>query len=272
MDDKILSAAECSSCTENVCINASQIYDSCRAKECLENLRVYISPESQGIIDSANKITAEKAEVIWIYSDVDSLPFHKGYYTVNLKFYFRVELNAYTGLRRPVTVDGLAMFDKKIVLFGSTGEAKIFQSKYKEDSFDFSTWKKTNMPNAVIEVVDPMVLDTLVLNGDSIPTCDSDVTAVPDCVQRVFEGAIGDTAEGKNIYVTLGLFLLVRPEREVQLSVPATSFCIPDSVCHKEEGTPQDPCDMFREISFPIEEFFPPNKCEVQTDCNCENE
>ena len=63
MDDKILSATECSSCTESVCINASEIYDSCRAKECLENLRVYFSPESQETINSASKITAEKAEI-----------------------------------------------------------------------------------------------------------------------------------------------------------------------------------------------------------------
>lgn len=150
MDNTILSAAECDDCTKNVCINASQIYDSCRAKECLESLRVYFTPEGQNAIDCASKVAVDKAEVIWIYSDVESLPFHKGYYSVDLKFFFRVEVNAYTGMRRPTVVDGLTCFEKKIVLFGSEGEAKIFQSKYKEDSFDAATWKKTNMPNAVI--------------------------------------------------------------------------------------------------------------------------
>ena len=78
MDDKILSATELGPLCENICINASRIYDSCRAKECLENLRVYVSAENNEIISGANEITAEKAEVIWIYSDVEPLPFHKG--------------------------------------------------------------------------------------------------------------------------------------------------------------------------------------------------
>lgn len=271
MDDKILSATELGPLRENICINASRIYDSCRAKECLENLRVYVSAENNEIISSANKITAEKAEVIWIYSDVEPLPFHKGYYTVNLKFYFRVELNAYTGLRRPVEIDGLAYYEKKIVLFGSTGEAKIFESKYKEDSFDFASWKKTNMPSAVAEVVDPIVLDTLVL-GNSIPESDFELSSVPECVHRVFDGTLTTSENAKIIYVTLGLFLMVRLEREVQISVPAARNCIPDSVCHNEEIPGQNPCDMFRDLSFPFDEFFPPNKCEDDTSCSCNND
>ena len=271
MDDKILSATELGPLCENICINASRIYDSCRAKECLENLRVYVSAENNEIISGANKITAEKAEVIWIYSDVEPLPFHKGYYTVNLKFYFRVELNAYTGLRRPVEIDGLAYYEKKIVLFGSTGEAKIFESKYKEDSFDFASWKKTNMPSAVAEVVDPIVLDTLVL-GNSIPESDFELSSVPECVHRVFDGTLTPSENAKNIYVTLGLFLMVRLEREVQISVPAARNCIPDSVCHNEEIPGQNPCDMFRDLSFPFDEFFPPNKCEDDTSCSCNSD
>ena len=272
MDDKILSSAELGPVCENICINASRIYDSCRSKECIENLRVYVSAENRAILDNASIITAEKAEVIWIYSDVEALPFHKGYYTVNLKFYFRIELNAYTGLRRPVGIDGLAFYEKKIVLFGSTGEAKIFESKYKEDSFDFATWKKTNMPNAVAEVVDPIVLDTIVLSGDTIPVSDFDLSRVPECVHRVFDGTLTPSESGKNIYVTLGLFLMVRLEREVQLSVPAARNCIPDSICHNEEIPGRNPCDMFRELTFPFEEFFPPDKCEEDTSCSCNSD
>lgn len=276
MDDKILSATECNSCTENVCINASQIYDSCRAKECLENLRVYFTRENQETLDSASKITAEKAEVIWIFSDVESLPFHRGYYTVDLKLFFKVEVNAYTGLSRPVTLDGLAFYEKKIVLFGSTGEAKIFQSKYKEDSFDIATWKKTNMPNAVVEIVDPLVLDTLVLSDETLSGCDFDIASLPTPIHRVFDNSLFVSDCGKNVYVTLGIFLLVRLEREVQISVPASSFCIPDAACHIEDiPSPTSPCDMFRELDFPIDEFFPPRQCETaenneKEDCSCD--
>ncbi len=277
MDDKILSTKDCGRCTENVCINTSQVYDSCRAKECLENLHVYFPCESQAIIDSASKVVADKAEVIWIYSDVEPLSFHKGYYTVNLKFFFRIEVNAYTGLRRPVSVDGLASFEKKVVLFGSEGEAKIFQSKYKEDSFDISTWKKTNMPNAVIEVVDPIVLDTLTLcSGESIPGCDIDINTIPDCVHRIFETPLQPSHTGTQVYVTLGLFMMARLEREVQITVPAATFCIPDTTCHTGDN-PGDPCDMFEDLSFPVDQFFPPRKCgeenilTLDSDKNCDN-
>ena len=37
---------------------------------------------------------------------------------------------------RPTEVEGLATFDKKVILFGSEGNAKVFESKYKEDAFD----------------------------------------------------------------------------------------------------------------------------------------
>ncbi|MDP4133141.1 MAG: hypothetical protein Q8882_03920 [Bacillota bacterium] len=265
MDEKILSATECERCTENVCISASQIYDTCRAKECLENLRVFFCAEGQNIIESASSVKVTNAEVIWVYSDVESLPFNRGYYTVDLKFFFRVEFNAFTGLRRPVPVDGLACFEKKVVLFGSEGVAKIFQSKYKEDSFDVATWKKTNMPNAVVEVVDPIALNSFITYpGDpAVSEPLFDISSVPDCVHRVFDNTLVDIPGQRQVYVTLGLFLMVRLERDVQITVPAASFCIPESDCKSSED-PCDPCDLFDKLCFPVDEFFPPKKCDFK--------
>ena len=88
------------------------------------------------------------------FSDIEAVPFNRGYYSVDLKYFFRITLAVFTGVGRPCEVEGLATFDKKVILFGSEGNAKIFQSKYKEDAFDAQLWKKTNMPNAIVEVVD----------------------------------------------------------------------------------------------------------------------
>ena len=63
-------------------------------------------------------------------------------------------ISAFTGVGRPTEVEGLATFDKKVILFGSEGNAKVFESKYKEDAFDPQLWRKTNMPHAVVEVAD----------------------------------------------------------------------------------------------------------------------
>ena len=75
-----------------------------------------------------------------------------------MKYFFKVTLAVFTGVGRPTEVEGLATFDKKVILFGSEGNAKVFESKYKEDAFDPQLWRKTNMPHAVVEVVDPITL------------------------------------------------------------------------------------------------------------------
>ena len=87
-------------------------------------------------------------------TDIEAVPFNRGFYSVDLKYFFRVTLAVFTGASRPTEVEGLATFDKKVILFGSEGNAKVFESKYKENSFDPQLWRKTNMPHAVIEAAD----------------------------------------------------------------------------------------------------------------------
>lgn len=57
------------------------------------------------------------------------------------------------------------------------------------------------------------------------------------------------------MYVTLGLFTIVQIVRNVQMLIPAYDFCIPEKEC---TTTSDNPCEMFRRIEFPTDEFFPP--------------
>lgn len=139
-------------CTENVCIQTRKIYDSCRDKECIENLKVYLTESGQCLLDRAVNVKARKAEIIWIYSDVEPVSFNRGYYSVDLRFYFKLTLDIYTGLGRPTTVEGIAVYDKKVILFGSEGNAKTFTSKYRPGESDIGTWQKNNLPVAQTEV------------------------------------------------------------------------------------------------------------------------
>lgn len=262
MDERILSCTDENGCTENACISTSQIYDTCRDKECLEDLRVCFTEEGQELIQNACSVKVNKAEIIWVFSDVEQLPFNRGYYTVDLQFYFRLEMSVFTGACKPTLVEGIATFNKKVVLFGSEGTAKIFQSRFTEDSFDAQMWKKTNMPRAVVEVVDPIALAVKMV--DSCDCCcrdDCDISRVPRSVQKVFDGELCCKDDGKRVYVTLGIFVMVRLERDVQLSVPALSFCVPETACNSDTTT-SDPCDLFDKLSFPVDEFFPPRKCD----------
>lgn len=56
---------------EAVCIHTDKVYDSCRDKDCLENIRVYLTAQEQAIIDRAINVKCTKAEIIWVFSDVE---------------------------------------------------------------------------------------------------------------------------------------------------------------------------------------------------------
>lgn len=246
---------------EAVCIHTDKVYDSCRDKDCLENIRVYLTAQGQCIVDRAINVKCTKAEVIWIFSDIEAVPFNRGFYSVDLKYFFRITLAVFTGIGRPTEVEGLATFDKKVILFGSEGNAKIFASKYKEDAFDPQLWKKTNMPSAIVEVVDPIALGAKVVDvNDRCCCCDDDfdLASIPDSVCRVFDDNLILGGEEKRVYVSIGIFSIIKLERKVQLLIPAYDFCIPQKEC--VGATDDNPCDLFERINFPVDEFFPPER------------
>lgn len=256
---------------EAVCIHTDKIYDSCRDKDCLENLRVYLTAEGQCIVDRAISVKCTRAEIIWVFSDIEAVPFNRGFYSVDLKYFFKVTLAVCAGLGRPTEVEGLATFNKRVILFGSEGNAKVFASRYKEDAFDPQLWRKTNMPTAVVEVVDPIALDARVVDLRADNCCcdeDFDLASVPESVCRVFGDNLILGGEQKRVFVSLGIFSIVRLERRVMLLIPAYDFCIPQKEC---VGASDDsPCDLFERISFPVDEFFPPERESFdENDCGC---
>ena len=139
-------------CSNEVCIQTCKVYDSCRDKECIENLRVYLTESGQSLVDRATSIRCRKSEIIWVYSDVEPVAFNRGYYSVDLKIFFRITLDVFTSLGRPTTVEGIATYDKKVILFGSEGNAKTFSSAYHEGGRDIQYWAKNNLPVAQIDV------------------------------------------------------------------------------------------------------------------------
>lgn len=258
---------------EAVCIHTDKVYDSCRDKDCLENIRVYLTASGQCVVDRAINVKCTKAEIIWVFSDIEAVPFNRGFYSVDLKYFFRVTLAVFTGIGRPTEVEGLATFNKKVILFGSEGNAKVFASKYKEDAFDPQLWRKTNMPNAVVEVVDPIALGAKVVDVKDNSCCcddDFDLASVPESVCRVFDDNLILGGEQKRVFVSIGIFSIVKLERRVQLLIPAYDFCVPQKECIG--ATDDNPCDLFERICFPVDEFFPPERqdfecCDKQCGC-----
>lgn len=154
MSDRITcNSCQCDS-SDSVCIQTNKVYDSCRDKECIENIRVYLTENGQCLVDRAANVKCRKSEIIWVYTDVESLPFNKGYYSVDLRFFFRITLDVFTGVSRPTVVEGLAVYDKKVILFGSEGNSRTFLSKTAFGEADIHQWTKNNLPVAQTDVSD----------------------------------------------------------------------------------------------------------------------
>lgn len=252
---------ECCFNSDNACVQTNKVYGSCKDKECLENLRVYLPACAQNLVNSASCVKARKVEVVWISTDVEPVNFNRGYYTVDLRFYFKVYLDVYCGACKPTPAEGIAVYEKKVVLFGSEGNAKIFSSKYRENDSDIALWQKNNLPIAQVEVVDPIILDLKVIEPKEkcCCSCCCDVSSIPTSICTLFDDSFADNDDDRKVVITLGLFSIVRLEREVQLVIPVESFCIPECDCTPDNDN--SPCDLFERISFPVDEFFPPEKC-----------
>lgn len=245
---------------EAVCIHTKKVYDSCKDKDCVENLRVYPTRRSQCILDRAINVKARTAELLWVYLDVEAVPFNRGFYTVDVKFFYRITCDAFCGVGRPQEIHGLATYDKRVILFGSEGAARIFSSKMALESADRQLMATSNMPTAVCEVVDPIVLDVKLTDPcHCFKQCDAVLSEVPDSISRFFEDDVVLDDGEKRLYVTLGQFSIIKIERDSQLLIPVYDFCMPEKECI---GNETDPCEMFNRIKFPVDEFFPPANTE----------
>ncbi len=255
-----------SSVRESVCIHTRKIFDACRDKDCVEDLRFYPTAEAREVLNVSQMAKGGSAELLYVCTDVEPVSFNRGFYSVDMRFYYRVTLHFCTGTPRQTEVEGLCVFDKRCILFGSEGNAKIFSSDAVLDELDVPGRMRTNLPIAVVEAVDPIVLGTRLaptpLNADG---AQSRVAEIPSFVAQSFASELVFD-DAPRICVTLGQFTLVRLERDTQLLVPVYDYCLPQCECGGD--VPEDPCGLFRSVAFPINEFFPPNAVETPNDYN----
>ena len=256
-----------SSVRESVCIHTRKIFDSCRDKDCVEDLRFYPTAAAQEVLSASQMIKGGTAELLYVYTDVEPVTFNRGFYSVDMRFYYRVTLQVCTGTPRYTEAEGLCVFDKRCILFGSEGNAKIFSSDTVFDELDVPGRVRTNLPVAVVEAVDPIVLDTRVAEVPPVTAERSCLAEIPSFVAQSFGGElVFDDSSGRRLYVTLGQFTLVRLERDTQLLVPVYDYCVPKSECPCDAQ--EDPCGLFRSVAFPVNEFFPPNTVDAPNDYN----
>ena len=248
---------------EAVCIDAMRVYDSCSDKDCLEDMRVYVPQEQQQLVDSAKDVRIRNVDVISLYSDMQELPFNKGYYTVELTYYFDVCLELSGGpCTQYIPVSGIAAFTKKFVMFGSEGGVRTFYPNANSCGQDSGV---PSEPRLSVQVADPVPLGAKLCETHHIhhECCSGTFENLPDHFRGRY-GPIDPSHHcGKGIFVTIGLFSIMQMIRNVQMLIPAYDFCIPSKEC--SGGGTDDPCELFSNIDFPTEAFFPPKA----NDDNC---
>ena len=239
-------------CREAVCIDAGRVYDSCADKDCIENMRVYFLERDQMIVDHATSIRARCASLITVFIDVEALPFNRGYYACDLTFFFEVSVEACSGHVAPGhELCGVGVFRKKVILYGSEGNVKVFSSEYAANHDDRQELPTRNMPRCVVQVAEPVLLGASLVDVCEPCCCPC---RIPDCICNRYNGTFMDCGE-KAVTVTLGIFTIVQLIRNVQMLVPVYDFCMPSKECCPNTDSP---CELFYKMNFPVGEFFPP--------------
>ncbi len=133
-------------------IHTRKITDSCRDKDCIEDLRVYLTKGSQSLLDTATCARVRCAELLYTYIDVEPVAFDKKHYCIDVTFYYRILADATIGAARPAALYGLAVFTKRAVLCGEDSQAHIYRSDTRMCEPDGPTRYAANRPTAVVEV------------------------------------------------------------------------------------------------------------------------
>lgn len=255
-------------CKEAVCVDAGRVYDSCSDKDCVEDMRVYFTERDQMVIDRAASIRARRVEVITTFIDVEALPFNRGYYSCDLTFFFEVEIEVYAGHGMPcTTVCGVGMFEKKVILYGSEGNVRVFTSEFRDKADDRQDLPTRNVPRCTVQVAEPVILSARLV--DACDKCKVDCCCcccnIPESICNRYGGGFSDNDDSKAVLVTIGIFTIVQLVRNVQMLVPVYDYCMPSKECCP---TTDNPCDLFRKMCFPVDEFFPP--ADDRGGCGCD--
>ncbi len=220
---------------EAVSIEAQRIFDTCSERDCISDLCVVLDAGCC-LTDCMTVVKTRCVEVSNVCIAVDSVPFKNGYYAVDITYTFRITMDAYeqTCTDEAVTLKGSAVWNKRVILYGSKGNIKTFSSDDTVTGETDQCCRIINMPKVSVSVVEPIALETKI-----------------DCV-KIKNGCEHSAVRG--IVITLGLFSVVQLTRPVSILIPTYDYCIPDKECCTPAESPQE---VFGRLEFPTEEFFP---------------
>lgn len=245
---------------EACCIDAERVYDSCCDRDCLEDLQCYFTPEDQTVINNAESVRVRSAKVIDVVIDVEPVTFNRGYYACNMTFFFVVDLDVYDiQTLNAGAVKGLAFFTKKLIMFGSEGNIKSYTNRTLPQ-VNRRTSHSDNAPKCTVQCVEPIALSARIGDVSSSYEC---CPCLSPAINEYCGGQVNTKAQvgTPTVFVTLGVFSIVQLTRKVQMLIPVYDFCVPQKHCDDNDT----PCEVFRKIDFPKNDFFP----NPDSQCSC---
>ncbi len=245
----------CSPSRDLVCIEANRVLDSCRDRDCFEEVGVYLTDFGQEIIEHTGNVRVKCAEISHTSISVDPVQFNRGFYTVNVRFFVTLRFEACVG-GRTQEFDGVTALEKKVVLFGGECGVSTYHSGNCTDTCNSTpSVHEPGTPTATVDVASPVTLDARIAEERDCGcfSCCCCAEEIPDCACRSIGAPIGRGNGNRVLLVSIGIFSVVRLTRPGQYLVNATEYSVPDKECSC--GEEKSPCCLFRSMEFPTEEF-----------------
>lgn len=244
---------------DTVCIETNRILDACRDRDCYENIRVYLTDYGNELLEHCGAIRAKSAEILWSNISIDPIRFNRGFYSVTVRFYIKVVFEVCVGGGRSQEIEGIVVPEKRVILYGGESNVSVFRSSEQGGfcSCPEPCFGSRNVPTAVVEVVEPLLLGSKVFEKASdcnccCCCCENDL---PQNMVTAFEAPLcfDDDRSHRFLTVSIGIFSIIRIVRPGQYLVSAGEYSIPEKECISVEE--DDPCCVFRNMPFPGNEF-----------------
>ena len=217
-----------------------KIYDSCRKKNCLGPSELGPARHHEGhecggpiiVPKGAQSVSVEDLHVrrIVILSKKPS-PFRNGFWDLEIKYVFDYNLRFFGSEGREIErVRGTNTWGQRLSLFGSVG-------------------------SEVTMATDLIMGGETTMGGEPFTMIEAKAMALTADIKHHH----CEEEHHAHVFVTIGLFSIIKLFRLVSLLVESRGFVIPSSC---GDVMPTNPCDFFDGLSFPMDSFAPPQKKE----------
>ncbi len=242
-----------------VCIDTKKVYDCCRDRDCFEDTRVYLTANGEEILSCATSIRTKSAKILSAYVGVDEVPFNNGFYQITVRYYIDVECEGCIGVGKSQIFHGIAALEKDVILYGGESNVITFASNPGSGYCDMTARVLNNDPIAIVETVSPIVLGTKVSECGCSPCVEC--ADIPCALQEFIGANLIMNGTAPRLYVSFGIFSVIRLVRDAQMLVQATDYSVPDKECTPATGN-DNPCALFRTMAFPISQFGDNSSCD----------